>query len=219
MMRFIFFGFSLIFHPIIIPLYSLSLYFTIENYNNQILKNNIEISILYFHLLIFVICILFPMASIYIMIRSKIITDFNISKRKERFPVLIVVLIYYSLAYIVFKDLNENLVQIIDNFLSLLFGGLILLILSLIISLKWKISLHSVGVSGMAAGFIALSTTMGFVKNYDQLILINGLLLIIMGIVSSSRLFLKAHKPLEVYAGLILGFIVEYYVVSNKLYL
>ncbi len=159
MMRFIFFGFSLIFHPIIIPLYSLSLYFTIENYNNQILKNNIEISILYFHLLIFVICILFPMASIYIMIRSKIITDFNISKRKERFPVLIVVLIYYSLAYIVFKDLNENLVQIIDNFLSLLFGGLILLILSLIISLKWKISLHSVGVSGMAAGFIALSTT------------------------------------------------------------
>ena len=118
----------------------------------------------------------------------------------------------------IFKDLNDNLSQLIDNFLSFLFGGLILMLLSLIISLKWKISLHSVGISGMTAGFLAFTTSMGPIQNFTYLIAINGLLLIIMGIVASTRLVLKAHKPLEVYAGLILGFVVEYFVVSNKLF-
>jgi membrane-associated phospholipid phosphatase len=51
------------------------------------------------------------------------------------------------------------------------------------------------------------------IENPNYLVIVNLLLLLIMGVVSSSRLVLKAHQPHEVYMGLLIGFTVELIVV------
>ena len=95
---------------------------------------------------------------------------------------------------------------------------MLLLILTLCITIKFKISLHSVAISGLAGGFLALSIVMKPIYNLDFLIQLNAILLIIMGLVASSRLILKAHSVQEVLLGMTLGFVIEFIVVINQIY-
>ena len=166
-----------------------------------------------------IIGIIFPLISLLIMRKTKFVSDFNLSQRKERIPVLIIVFIYYAMVYFMYKTWNEsylNLPTPFEHLISFLFGGLVLLILTLGITIKLKISLHSVAISGMTGGFLALSIVMNPIYNLEILIQLNALLLIIMGLVGSSRLLLKAHSVQEVLMGMVLGFGIEYIIVVNQ---
>jgi len=154
------------------------------------------------------------------MYKTKVISNFNLTERKERIPVLLIVLIYYIMVYFMYRTWNESYINLpnpFSNLMSFLFGGLVLITIAFFVSLKWKISLHSISISAMAGGFLALSLTMSPVYNIDKLILWNTLLLIVMGFVGSSRLYLKAHNTYEVLCGLLLGFGVEYIIVFYRI--
>ena len=207
--------FSVLFHPILLPFYVLPFYFSIENYQNEIIRQLNSGFIYAIYSIMLIIGVLFPLMSIYIMYRTGIISSINLPDRKERIPVFIIVIIYYVMAYIMYRSWNLSYYHIIDPLLSFLAGGIALAILTFIISLFWKISLHSTSISGVAGGFLAFAWTMTPIINSNMLLLLNVVLLILMGLVSSSRLILKAHQPLEIYAGMILGFSVEYFIVVN----
>ncbi len=211
--------FSFLFHPVFIPIYSVFLYFKIDNYQNRILIKDDGFLYVIYSLMI-IIGIVFPLISFLIMYKTKVISDLNLSQRKERIPVLIIVLIYYLMVYYMYRTWNESYINLplpIEHLISFLFGGLVIMILTIIVTLKLKISLHSIAIGGMAGGFLALSIVMNPINNLESLIQLNACLLIIMGIVSSSRLFLKAHVPYEVLTGMILGFGIEYFIVINEI--
>lgn len=77
-------------------------------------------------------------------------------------------------------------------------------ILLTIISFFWKISAHMIGLGGLLAAVLVLGTKF---PTFEVLYPLLGVL-VLCGGVASSRLFLQAHKPSEVYAGLLLGFAV-----------
>ena len=99
--------------------------------------------------------------------------------------------------------------------MSFLTGGIILTGLSLVITFFWKISIHAIGISGLAGAFLGFSELLFPIQNEEQLTIINTLLLVLAGVVCSARLHLKAHSFLQIIGGITLGFVAEYIVVSK----
>lgn len=70
------------------------------------------------------------------------------------------------------------------------------------VSFFWKMSAHMTGLGGLLAVVLILGNKF---PNFEVLYPLLGVL-VLCGIVASSRLLLQAHRPLEVYVGLIAGF-------------
>ena len=91
-------------------------------------------------------------------------------------------------------------------FIMLNVSSLIVMALAIVVTLWWKISAHMFGVGGLMGGVVAVSY---FVEHINPHYLIMALLLI-SGLVGSSRLLLKKHTPAQVYTGFLLGFMVTF---------
>jgi len=208
---------SIVIHPIFIPLYAFFCYMNIGHFSILNLQN-LSLNQLYvFSGLIVFFTILFPITSILIMRKSNIISDYELSVRKERMPVLISSLIYLGVYYYLIRslELNKFEVEIFGSFLSVIWGGIIVSLLCILITYFWKISLHTAAISGLAGGLMALSLLLTPIANFQEIVLLNSVAILLVGIVGFSRLYLKAHNYLQVIAGMILGFSVEFLVVKN----
>lgn len=129
-----------------------------------------------------------PMAII-VFWAKKLNTDSDISNRQDRFMPLIVGIISYFIGFLISWIVN------VDNFLTLLLlcysvnTGVVLLI-----TLKWKISVHTTGLSGPVAALILLLGPIG------------ALFGIIYPILIWSRVLLKKHTLSQAICGGVQGF-------------
>ena len=133
----------------------------------------------------------------------KLKTDSDISNRQDRYMPLIVGIVSYFIGFLTCLFLH------LDNFLCVLLlcysinTGVVLLI-----TVKWKISVHTTGLSGPVAALILLSGPFG------------ALFGILYPILISSRVLLKKHTLLQALCGGIQGFIltvVEMYLFTSLL--
>ena len=129
-----------------------------------------------------------PMAII-LFWAKKLNTDSDISNREDRFTPLVVGIVSYFIGFLISWFIN------IDNFLTLLLlcysvnTGVVLLITS-----KWKISVHTTGLSGPVAALILLLGPAGAVFG------------IIYPILIWSRVLLKKHTLAQAICGGVQGF-------------
>ena len=139
---------------------------------------------------------LLPMAII-LLWAKRINTDRDISNREDRFVPLVVGIVSYFIGVLVSLILNA------DNFLTLLLlcyavnTGVVLLI-----TFKWKISVHTTGISGPIAALILLLGPIGAAFG------------VIYPIVIWSRVLLKKHTLAQAICGGVQGFfltVVEMY--------
>ena len=70
-----------------------------------------------------------------------------------------------------------------------------------ILSFKWKISAHTVGIGGLIGALIAISFRLNVNLEYYIIAAI-----IVSGIVGYSRLKLKTHEQYQIYIGWLTGF-------------
>ena len=157
--------------------------------------------------------VVFPFISLFIMSKNKIISSYSIPNRKERLPVLFFMITYYSMTYYIFRHWNETLLNLLDPYVSFLFATILLLVSLFLITTTWKISLHSSSIAGLCGGIMAEIVAINEVNNSNTIMIINTLLLVLMGLVCFSRIYLKAHTFLQVIAGLSLGFSLMFVVV------
>ena len=142
---------------------------------------------------------LLPMAII-LLWAKRINTDRDISNREDRFVPLVIGIVSYFIGVLVSLILNA------DNFLTLLLlcyavnTGVVLLI-----TFKWKISVHTTGISGPIAALILLLGPIGAVFG------------VIYPIVIWSRVLLKKHTLAQAICGGVQGFILT--VVEMYLYM
>jgi len=184
---------SIVFHPLLIPtlgfllLFNSGLYFTL-----------IPLSLKKMLLLIVLLstCI-FPALSIGLLgLSSKF--DLNMDKNTDRVLPLVLSSIFYYSGYLILQRL-----PIFPIYSFFLVASILVQIALLLISLGWKISTHSAAIGGLLGGFLALSYL--FQEN-PLLILIS--LVLIAGMVGTSRLILEKHTNSQVYAGFFLGFLI-----------
>jgi len=207
---------SVVFQPLFLPIYAFLLYVTIEHHSTVLIRSEqATVQFNYILSIQMLLAVIIPIGSLYVMYRSNIITSMSIPNRKERIPIFIITLFYYLLTYYFLRKIHVTNLDFLGAFMSFLTGGIVLTGLSLLITFFWKISIHAIGISGLAGAFLGFSELLFPVLNADEMIIINILLLLLIGVVCSARLYLKAHSFLQIIAGITLGFGVEYLVVSK----
>ena len=138
-----------------------------------------------------------PGAFIFMMVKSGAAVDMELSDRHERVvPYLIFITSIMVCAFYMYK------MMLPFWFISLLLGACIALILALLINFFWKISAHAIGIGGLLGGIMGVAR-IHLINPYWAFIIV----IIIAGLVGTSRIFLKRHTPMQVYAGFCLGFI------------
>ncbi len=116
------------------------------------------------------------------------------NKQERRLPMFLTSILYLGLSWMLFQKTPELI------HLSFLGISLVLLI-STLITLAWKISIHAIAGAGSSFFLILL----GIFENLPDLVGIGIGLLLLTGLIGWSRLKLDAHTVPQVLAGLFLG--------------
>jgi hypothetical protein len=191
---------STILHPIVLPTLGVFLYFV---FVSQSFEKRLQLIVLG---LVFALTYVVPVLLLLFLRNFGFIKDFQVSTIKERrFPVIFMIFLLYFL--------GNTIIQIptIRN-LGILFYGtsLSLTCIYLLFSVKLKSSLHLVSMGNMI-GFFLIMTNINSLSMLPIIIL----LILLSGILASSRLYLKAHTPVELLIGFSLGIICQFIVIIS----
>jgi len=121
--------------------------------------------------------------------------DILMQKQNDRTFPLALAFIFYLLTYILFLK-----VPVYGFMHSYMLGALVSVFMALMINLRWKISIHMIGLGGLTAFLFIITFT-------RQINLFPWLLISIAasGIAGAARLYLDSHSPSQVYAGYLVG--------------
>ena len=183
---------SIIFQPIFVPLYSLILIFNANTYITYAVHDEVK---LFIYGITVMNTIILPMGVFYYFYKAKLIETIHMHTAKERsLPFLTIVVFQMSTFYVFTQAPLPSL------FPNLVLGAAISVAAAFVINLKWKVSIHMLGMGGI------VGTLVGLMLRYqvDALNLVLTLILV-SGLVGYSRLKLNAHTPLQVYVGFVLG--------------
>jgi hypothetical protein len=182
---------SVIFHPLLIPVYGLAIIFvapTLLNYLPFEVKKLII-------LIVIVNNILLPLSLLPIFIHRNLISSWLMNERKDRIiPLMLTTILYLVTAYIIFRFQ-------VPFFLKTFFlAAALLSLVATTINFWWKISLHAIGAGVLTSLVFLLS-----LKMYTPLLWYMISTIIAGGLILSARLQLKLHTPAQVWFGFLAG--------------
>ena len=188
---------SIVFHPLLMPTIGLFLIFNIGSHITYIpiqVKRVVYVAV-------FVSSCLLPISLIPMLLALKQIKTIYMKSRSERvWPMFITGLFFFAGYY--FLSLIHAVPAFILKYIS---ATIITIYASLLITFYWKVSIHMVGIGGLAGGLLAFAFMLGI-----DIHLLMSLIIAVAGLVGVARLYLKAHNPAQVYAGFMLGFVLVF---------
>ena len=187
---------SLVFQPLLMPTYAM------------ILLMNMNIFLLLplrWRLIAIVGTFIFtgilPALPIWLLMKRGEVNDLFISKREERtMPYLFSLMAYFFWALFMWRTLQFPLFIV-----AMGMGSALSILIIVLINLKWKISAHAAGIGGLSGAIFGVCF-----RTAINPVWLLVLVLFISGVVSLSRLELKAHNPGQVLAGYVVGFIMVF---------
>ena len=192
---------SVVGHPLFMPVYAMVLIFEFNPYIDLQIPKSIQVIVL---TILSVFTILLPLITAIVLQKLGIVKSIYMKTTEERkWPFLLSVLWYY-LGF----ELLTNIALPISLYL-LMIGAITAILIAYFITLRWKISIHMLGVGGVIGSMIGLSQRFQF--DHFYLILV---LFFTAGLIGYARLKTNSHNYRQVYAGFILGVIVEWIAVS-----
>ena len=192
---------SVVGHPLFMPVYAMVLIFEFNPYIDLQVPNSIQVIVL---TILSVFTILLPLITAIILQKLGVVKSIYMKTAQERkWPFLLSVLWYY-LGF----ELLTNIALPISLYL-LMIGAISVILIAYFITLRWKISVHMLGVGGVIGAMIGLSQRFQF--DHFYLIII---LFFVAGLIGYARLKTNSHNYRQVYAGFILGAIIEWIAVS-----
>jgi len=185
---------SFIFHPVLVPMVATLLYFII-------IPNHIPKEFTYRILsIVFVTTYIIPILLLYFLKKVNLIESYQLLSINERkFPILFFVILSLLLGKLLLKPKTIDILALSFFGCALALGIVYILFIS-----RVKTSLHTLGVSGL----IGLICIISYQYQINLLVLLI-FLFILLGIISTSRLKLKAHKMNEIFIGIIVGFFTQ----------
>lgn len=142
-----------------------------------------------------------PLLSLFVLKTLGLINSFQVHSIKERkLPIFVMLVIFYVLGRLLiniplFKELG------------VLFYGtnIALVLIYLLFFLKIKASLHIMSMASFLGFFLIFSSIHSI-----NILPIAAIIVLLTGILASSRLYLKAHTHKEIYLGFFIGIISQY---------
>lgn len=189
---------NVLLHPIFMPFYAL--YIIIHVYSQYYILNNV--SVFYLLMVFFTITVLLPSLVLLIMNYLKIISSLHMNTKEERLLAVFTMLFFYIFVVLYFRNLS------FPYFIEIFFWALPLIIAILLLSqwLFFKISMHAYGI-GSLIGIIIFYRF--YLSIFAQFYILASVLML-SGLIISSRLLSNAHSFRETNIGFILGVIVSF---------
>lgn len=183
---------SYLFHPIIMPFIGVFII-----YNSGIYQSDIPWEAKKFtYLLVILFSILLPLAMLSLLVYWRTIQDIHLNERRERFVPMFFSAISLIIMHIILNRLIP--IRLINAFtLSMILIAFVYLLLNVLL----KTSLHLIALGGIT-GLIAVISKVYIADLFFWL----SILILVSGIVASSRIHLKAHTISEIISGYITGF-------------
>ncbi|MBK8340187.1 MAG: hypothetical protein IPK99_09475 [Flavobacteriales bacterium] len=188
---------SVLLHPVFMPLLTLVTAFWLDPHLSFFLPLPLE---LITYGMVLVLTVLFPITSALLLLKSGAISDLAMPERQERVIPLLMTLFYSGMClYLLHRTMHHPATY------AFFTGVLLALVLTLSITLVWKISAHMVGIGG------AVGTFTGLVALHDPFpFIVLAAAIIIAGALGTARLLVSDHTPGQVHAGAALGFLCTY---------
>lgn len=186
---------SYVIHPIVIPIIGTIIYFMILPKHTPRQMELLIISS------VFIGTYVIPLFFLLTLKSSKVIESLHLENTQERkFPIM-----FFISISILISTLLKRIPSVME--LSLFFYGmtLALVIVYLLLYLKFKVSLHMIGIGGLIGFFCFFSYE--FQMN---LLVFIAFLFLVAGVIASSRLKLRAHNLKEIYWGTLIGIASEF---------
>ena len=121
--------------------------------------------------------------------------------KERRWPYFFTTIMYLTSVWLFVK---LNISPVILNFT--LGAAVSIFILFLASFINFKISAHLMGLGGLIGMILILS-----IKTQVELTSLISIFILISGFVGIARLQLKAHRPVEIYTGFLIGFLIQLY--------
>lgn len=189
---------SIVFHPVLIPTLGLVLLLNSGFYFSMLSWEAKRFVLL---VVFFTTCIL-PLLSVAIMaLNAKF--DISMPTSRDRILPLLSSSIFYYLGFMLLSK-----VRAFHELRLFMIASVLVIIVMLVISFRWKISNHMAAIGGLAGTLFALSFRIGANPVYSILIVV-----LISGLIGTARLILGKHSLAQIIAGYGLGFLVLYGVV------
>lgn len=187
---------STVFQPLLMPTYGVMLIFAYTYFG-----------VLYFHRFwqiitpVLLFSFIIPGFLIYILLKIGVISDLSLKIRKERFFPYLITLLSYTAMILYYHRMNMP-----QWFMMVMAASIAIMIIAIFVTFKWKISAHMFGIGGLTGGAMAVCY---YVERSNPYFMFIGLF-ILAGLIGTSRLILKRHTLLQVFAGFLLGFFVSF---------
>ena len=203
---------SLLFHPLFVVTYLLLILFTVNPYLFSVQdakgKGLVLISVMF-------LSVLFPLVIIIMLRFLGFIKSLELEDRMERIGPLIGTGLFYLWLYI---NIYQN-PAIPKAFSLLVLGSTIGLFMAFFMNNFTKVSLHAVGMGGFVTAILLIR----FLFSYDFFIVHLGIIgsykvhpdllvyfiILLAGVVGTSRLYLQVHNRSQVMGGFLIGFIAQ----------
>jgi len=153
---------------------------------------------------IFVLTVLLPAINIFFLRALNTISSWTMEDRRERIRPFFLITIIYCLVTYVFSV--KTRLSTSDSMFKLFLIIDCLVIAATVITFMYKISIHSLGISGIAGILIPLNWT----AEDNALFIPTIIVIVLAGIVMSSRLQLHSHTTREVWVGGLTGFVMGF---------
>ncbi|MCB9168802.1 MAG: hypothetical protein H6594_00450 [Flavobacteriales bacterium] len=197
---------NLLLHPLFMPLLTLVVAFRMDPHISFFMPRPFQ---LITFAMVFVLTVLFPLTSTLLLLRSGAVTSLSMPHRQERIVPFLMTLFYFTLCYYLLHRTPQH-----EATFAMFLGALVALFLTALITLRWKISVHMVGIGGLLGALTGL-----LLLHHTFAPLQMALFIVLAGALGTARLLTSDHTPAQVGAGAVLGFLCTYTCVAHLLFL
>lgn len=191
-------GVSAIFHPLIIPTLAFLLFMNTGFYFSALSFDVKRLMLL----VVFLCTFLLPLISMGLMnLNTRFKPD--LERSPDRVVPMLSAAVFYYVGYYVLGQMN-----VFPVYRIFMISSVLIIILLMLVSIRWKISAHMAAIGGLIGALIALSLRLGL----NSSLILAGLIGIA-GLIGSSRLILEKHTAMQVYAGFLIGFSTNFLII------
>jgi hypothetical protein len=193
---------SILLHPVWMPAFAFLILLNTSTFFQLVIPQQMLMAI---YIVIGLSTLLIPLLSVAFLYHKGIIHSLEMTERRERNIPYLINITCMLLAFYMLTQLRAPFL-----FGKIMLGASIALAITFIINLKWKISIHMIGIGGICGVLFGLSELL-YEDSHASLLIS----LLFSGLLGTARLSLNAHMPSQVYSGWVLGFMCEYILMSS----
>lgn len=185
---------SFLLHPVLMPPLTLALAFRLDPHISFFLPPPVR---WYTLGMVAVMATLFPLAATLLLWRGGAVSDLTMPLRRERILPLLMALLHQCMAlYLLYRGPNHPAT------LALFTGVVLATLASLLATLRWRISLHMVGIGGLLGALSGLQALHGTFLPLEL-----AAVILLTGAMGSARMLTGGHSAAQVAAGTATGFL------------